>query len=66
MTARAVISYIQKLPSRERRKVFVWVDKELAAREEKLDRMAAEEAKAEIAAGAKPRPFEEVCREMGL
>ncbi len=66
MTARAVIDRIQKLPSRERRKVFAWVDKELAAREDALDRKAVAEAKAEIATGAKPRAFEEVCREMGL
>jgi hypothetical protein len=66
MTAQAVISSIEKLPSRERRKVYTWVDRKLAEQEDKLDRIAVAEAKAEIAAGAKPRPFAEVCREMGL
>ncbi|MGA2052991.1 MAG: hypothetical protein ABSH19_06750 [Opitutales bacterium] len=66
MTAQAIISRIQKLPSRERRKVYAWVDRELAARENELDRKAVAEARAEMAAGVKPRPFEEVCREMGL
>ena len=66
MTAQAIISSIQKLPSRERRKVYAWVDKKLAASEDELDRKAVAEARAEIAAGAKPRPFEEVCREMWL
>jgi hypothetical protein len=66
MSAQAVISRIQKLPSRERRKVFAWVDRELAMREDELDQKAVVEAKAGIAAGAKPRAFEEVCREMGL
>jgi hypothetical protein len=66
MTAQAIISRIEKLPNRERRKVFAWVDKKLAASEDELDRKAVDEAKAEIAAGAKPRPFDEVCREMRL
>jgi len=66
MTAQAVISSIEKLPSRERRKVYTWVDRKLAEQEDKLDRIAVAESKAEIAAGAKPRPFAEVCREMGL
>jgi len=66
MTAQAVITRIQKLPTRERRKVLAWVDRKLSAREDALDRKAVTEAKAEIAAGAKPRLFEDVCREMGL
>jgi hypothetical protein len=66
VTAQAIISRIEKLPTRERRKVFAWVDHKLAEREDKIDRQAIAEAKAEIAAGAKPRPFADVCREMGL
>jgi hypothetical protein len=66
MTAQAVISSIKKLPSRERRKVLAWADHELTVREDKLDRKAIAEAKAEMAAGAKARPFAEVCREIGL
>jgi len=66
MTAQAVIHSIEKLPRRERSKVYAWVDRKLAAREDELDLQAVAEAKAEIAAGAKPRPFEDVCREMGL
>ena len=66
MTAQAIISSIKKLPSRERRKVLAWADRELAVREDQLDRKAVAEAKAEMAAGAKPRPFGEVCREMGI
>jgi hypothetical protein len=31
MTARAIIEDIKKLPSREREKVFAWVDRNLAA-----------------------------------
>jgi len=64
MTAQAIISSIKKLPSRERRKVLAWADRELAVREDQLDRKGVAEAKAEMAAGAKARPFAEVCREM--
>jgi hypothetical protein len=66
MAAQAVISSIQKLPSRERRKVYTWVDRELAEQEDKIDRDAVLKVKASIAAGEKPVPFEQVCREMGL
>ena len=66
MSAQAVISRIQKLPSRERRKVFAWVDRELAAREDELDRNAALEVKAKIAAGEPTMPWAQVKKEMGL
>jgi hypothetical protein len=64
VTARAFIDGIKKMPQRERRKVFAWVNRELTKREDQLDRRAAAKAKAEIAAGAKPRALAEVCREM--
>ena len=50
MTATHVIHQLEKLPSRERRKVFAYVDSEIARREEIADRKAVAEARKD------PRP----------
>ncbi len=66
MTAQTVISRIEKLPSKERRKVFAWVDRKLAAREDELDRKAADAVKARIAAGEPTNSWGQVKKEIGL
>ena len=66
MTAQAVISRIQKLPSRERRKVYTWVDRKLAALEDELDRKAVLAVKAKIDVGEPTVPWEQVKKEIGL
>ncbi len=50
MTATHVIRQLKSLPSRERRKVFAYVDAEIERREERADRKAVAEARRD------PRP----------
>jgi hypothetical protein len=50
MTATQVIHQLEKLPPRERRKVFAYVDSEIGRREEIADRKALAEARSD------PRP----------
>lgn len=50
MTATHVIRQLERLPARERRKVFAYVDAELERREEVADRKAVAEARRD------PRP----------
>jgi len=45
MTAIQVIRQLEKLPTRERRKVFAYVDSEIERREEIADRKAVAEAR---------------------
>ena len=66
MTATVLIERIKKLPSRERRKVFAWMDRELAEREDELDCEAARAVAAKIAAGEPTTPWAQVKKELGL
>ena len=66
MTAQVVIDRIKKMPSRERGKVLAWADRELARREDELDRKAVMEVKARIAAGEPTTPWAQVKKEIGL
>jgi hypothetical protein len=66
MTATVLIERIKKLPSRERRKVFAWMDHELTQREDELDRAAAQAVAAKIAAGEPTTPWAQVKKEIGL
>lgn len=50
MTATHVIRQLERLPAKERRKVFAYVDAELERREDKADRAALIEARRD------PRP----------
>jgi hypothetical protein len=63
MTATQVIRQLERLPSRERRKVFAYVDAELERREDAADRAALAEARRD------PRPavrWEQVKARHGL
>jgi len=63
VTATNVIRQLKRLPARERRKVFAYVDAELERREEKADRKAVAEARRD------PRPpvaWEEAKKKLGL
>jgi hypothetical protein len=66
MTATVLIERIKKLPTRERRKVFAWMDQELAQREDELDLAAARATAAKIAAGEPTTPWPQVKKEIGL
>jgi len=66
MTAQVLIENIQKLPARERRKVFAWVNQESAAEEDAMDQQAAQAIEAKIAAGEPTTPWEQVKKEIGL
>jgi len=66
MTATVLIEEIKKLPSRERRKVFAWMDHELSQREDELDVAAAREVAGKIAAGEPTTPWAQVKKEIGL
>ena len=66
MTATVLIERIKKLPSRERRKVFAWMDQEVAQREDELDFVAARASLAKIAAGEPTTPWAQVKKEVGL
>jgi hypothetical protein len=63
MTATQMIRQLEKLPTRERRKVFAYVDSEIDRREEIADRKAVVEARND------PRPpvgWKEVKARIGL
>ena len=63
MTATQVIRQLEKLPARERRKVFAYVDSELERREEISDRKAV----AEVRRDARPHvPWNQVKARIGL
>jgi len=66
MTATVLIKQFKKLPSRERRKVFAWMDHELMQREEERARKAAKTVLAKIAAGEPTTPWLQVKKEIGL
>ncbi len=66
MTAQTIISRIEKLPTRERRKVFAWVDRKLTQREDAADLKAAREIKARIDAGESTVGWAQVKREISL
>ncbi len=66
MTATVLIERIKKLPSRERRKVFAWMDHELTQREDEVDRVAAQAVAVKIAVGEPTTPWAQVKKEIGL
>lgn len=66
MTATVLIERIKKLPRRERRKVFAWMDHELTQREDELDHAAAQAVAAKIAAGEPTTPWAQVKKERDL
>jgi hypothetical protein len=66
MTASVLIEQFKKLPSRERRKVFAWMDQELAQREDEQARKAAKAVLAKIEAGEPTTPWPQVKKEIGL
>ncbi|HVU33555.1 MAG TPA: hypothetical protein VHE61_08985 [Opitutaceae bacterium] len=63
MTATQVIRQLKKLPARERRKVFAYVDGTIERREEIADRKAVAEARKD----SRPTvPWSEVKKRIGL
>ena len=63
MTATHVIRQLERLPAKERRKVFAYVDAEIERREEEADRKAVAEARSD------PRPpvaWENARKRLGL
>ncbi|MBM3851517.1 MAG: hypothetical protein FJ399_00005 [Verrucomicrobia bacterium] len=63
MTANQVIRQLEKLPARERRKVFAYVDSALEQREDIEDRKAIEEVRRDP---RPPVPWKEVKARIGL
>ena len=63
MTATHVIRQLESLPTRERRKVFAYVDAELERREQEADRKAIAEARRDP---RPPVPWPEVKKRLGL
>ena len=63
MTATHVIRQLESLPTRERRKVFTYVDAELERREQETDHKAIAEARRDP---RPPVPWPEVTKRLGL
>ncbi|MEO5960840.1 MAG: hypothetical protein ABIZ49_14340 [Opitutaceae bacterium] len=63
MTATGVIRQLEKMPARERRTVFAYVDAEIARREDATDRKALDETRRDSRPSV---PWPEAKKRLGL